>query len=80
MATIIEIQDSKFEHLSEYAEKVAKYGKKLMECLEEVDKGQYGDRYGNRGGGSYGMRGRYGSDRYGMRHEDWEEKDYPRYY
>lgn len=76
MATIIEIQDSKFEHLSEYADKVAKYGKKLVECLSEID----GDRYGNRGGGSYGMRGRYGSDRYGMRHEDWEEKEYPRYF
>ena len=35
MATIIEIQDSKFEHLSGYAEKVVKYGKKLMECLSE---------------------------------------------
>lgn len=78
MATIIEVQDSKIEHLTEYAEKVAKYGKKLVECLEEVGGGQYGDRYGMRGG--YGMRGRYGSDRYGMRHEDWEEKDYPRYY
>ena len=70
MATIIEVQDSKFEHLSEYAEKVAKYGKKLMECLEEVSGEQYGNRYGNRG--------RYGSDRYGMRRHDWE--DYPRYY
>ena len=78
MATIIEVQDSKIEHLTEYAEKVAKYGKKLVECLEEVGGSQYGDRYGNRGG--YGMRGRYGSDRYGMRHEDWEEKEYPRYY
>lgn len=76
MATIIEIQDSKFEHLSEYADKVAKYGKKLVECLSEIDGGQYEDRYGNR----YGMRGRYGSDRYGMRHEDWEEKEYPRYF
>ena len=74
MATIIEIQDSKFEHLSEYAEKVAKYGKKLMECLEEVGEGQYGDRYGNRGrGGSYGSR-------YGMRHPERFEEEYPRYY
>jgi hypothetical protein len=38
MATIIEVQDSKIEHLTEYAEKVAKYGKKMMECLEEVSK------------------------------------------
>jgi hypothetical protein len=70
MATIIEVQDSKIEHLTEYAEKVAKYGKKMMECLEEVSKEQYGDRYGNR------SKGRYGSDR--MRREDWE--DYPRYF
>ena len=69
MATIIEIQDTKFEHLSEYAEKVAKYGKKLMECLSEVEKSSYGDRYGNRSRG-----------RYGMRYEDYEDKEYPRYY
>lgn len=76
MATIIEVQDSKIAHLSECAEKVAKYGKKLVECLSELEEGQYGDRYGDR----YGMRGRYGSDRYDMRHKDWEEKEYPRYY
>lgn len=70
MATIIEVQDSKIEHLTEYAEKVAKYGKKMMECLEEVSKEQYNDRYGSR------SKGRYGSDR--MKHEDWE--DYQRYY
>ena len=36
MATIIEVQDQKIEHLSEYAEKVLKYGGKLMQCLEEI--------------------------------------------
>lgn len=51
---IIEIQESKFEHLSECAEKLVKYGKKMMECLEEVDSKdghfveRYGRRYGNR--------------------------------
>lgn len=76
MATIIEVQDSKVEHLSEYAEKVMKYGKKMMECLEDMsEKGSYSERYGNR----YGNR--YGSDRYGMRHPGkYEEEDYPRYY
>jgi hypothetical protein len=45
MATIIEVQDSKIEHLSEYADKVMKYGKKLMECLDEIDsKGGYSER------------------------------------
>lgn len=74
MATIIEVQDSKIEHLSEYVEKVMKYGKKLMECLDEIDsKGGYSERYGNRG--RYGMR--YGSDRKMNR---FEEEDYSRYY
>lgn len=76
MATIIEVQDSKIEHLSDYAEKVMKYGKKLMECVEEIGskEGSYSERYG--------MRSRYGSgDRYGMRHPGrYEEEDYPRYY
>ncbi len=74
MATIIEVQDSKIEHLSEYADKVMKYGKKLMECLDEIDsKGDYSERYGNRG--RYGMR--YGSDR---KMNKFEEEEYPRYY
>ena len=30
MATIIEVQDSKLDHISEYAEKVVKYGKHLL--------------------------------------------------
>lgn len=74
MATIIEVQDSKIEHLSEYADKVMKYGKKLMECLDEIgSKGDYSERYGNRG--RYGMR--YGSDHKMNR---FEEEEYPRYY
>ena len=44
MATIIENQE-KVEHLSEYAEKVMKYGKKMMECLEEIgEQGSYQER------------------------------------
>lgn len=74
MATIIEVQDSKIEHLSEYAEKVMKYGKKLMECLDEIDsKDGYSERQGNRG--RYGIR--YGGDRKMNR---FEEEDYQRYY
>ena len=30
MATIIEVQENKIDHLSEYAEKVVKYGKQLL--------------------------------------------------
>ena len=49
MATRIEVQDSKIDHLSEYAEKVVKYAKHLLECLEEVSEGsseRYAERYG----------------------------------
>lgn len=64
MATVIEIEDKKVEHLSEYAEKVMKYGKKLMQCLEEIEESKYGERRG---------RMRY-------RHEEEEDfEDYPRY-
>lgn len=33
MARIIEVQESKLEHLAEYAECMVKYGKKIMACL-----------------------------------------------
>ena len=73
MATIIEIQESKLDHISEYAEKVVKYGKQLLECLEGVGSGEhYSERYGSRR--QYGFR----------QHEDDMrkpyEKEYPRYY
>lgn len=78
MATIIEVQDSKMQHLSEYAEKVLKYGGKLMQCLEELEIGSkyneyYGDMY--RGGG---IKYRGGDAKHHER-ERWD--DYPnRYY
>lgn len=34
---IVEIKESKLENLAEYAEKVVRYGKKLMECLSELE-------------------------------------------
>lgn len=68
MATIVEIQNEKIEHLSDYAEKVMKYGKKLMECIEEIDSR-----------GSYSERSRYGN-RYGSRMSRYEDEEYPRYY
>ena len=37
MATIIEIHENKLQNLSEYAEKVLKYGGKLMQCLEDLE-------------------------------------------
>lgn len=74
MATIIEIQETKLDQLSECAEKVVKYGKHLLECLEEVGSEHYAERYGK------------GKKPYGFRRHDWEddpyrpyEKEYPRY-
>ncbi len=71
MATIIEVQESKFEHLSECAEQLVKHSKKLMRCLSELES-KSGDRYMER----YGKR-----KRGGMRDsDDYDEEDYPRYY
>lgn len=76
MATIIEIQDSKLEHISEYAEKVVKYGKHLLECLEEVSGEHYAERYGSRR--PYGFRHHEPTREDDMRRP--YEKEYPRYY
>ncbi len=74
---IIEITESKVEKMSDYAEKMLKYGGKLMQCIEELSEGEsmgrreryYDDddeRYdemGDRGG--YGeRRGVRGTGRY----------------
>ena len=68
MATIIEIQDSKLQSLPEYAEKVLRYGGKLMQCLEEVE-GK--SKYHEYRGVSY----RHGDK------ERWDEEQYRgRYY
>lgn len=67
MATIIEIQNSKLESLSEYAEKIVKHGKKLMECLSELES-RSGEHYAEH----YGKRRRRG-------YED-DDEEYQRYY
>lgn len=71
MATIIEVQEGKIDHISEYAEKVVKYGKQLLECIEDLSGEKYAERYG---------KGR----RSGYRHDpEWDrqyDKEYPRYY
>ena len=70
MATIIEVQENKIDHLSEYAEKIVKYGKELLSCIEGMQNEKYDERYG---------KGR----RSGYRHDpEWEERkpEYPRYY
>lgn len=67
MATIIEVQDQKIENLSEYAEKILKYGGKLMQCLEEMSsKSHYMER------SSYNEPPR--------KRKKYDDEDYLRYY
>ena len=82
MATIIEIQEGKLQNLSDYAEKVLKYGGKLMQCLEDLDenKSKYNEYRGTdyeRGGMDYRGGMRYRSGQKG--HWD-DEPHYNRYY
>ena len=77
----IVITESKKEKMSEYAEKMLRYGGKLMQCIDSLDEGGYGNRdddddemdddddFGQRGGYS-GGRSSYGmrdGGPYGMR-------------
>lgn len=76
MATIIEVQNQKIESLSEYAEKVLKYGGKLMQCLEELSsESKYRERYGRRHSDKY--KDEYSKERYDKHREDDE---FLRYY
>lgn len=61
---VIRIEESKLDKMSDYAEKMLKYGGKIMQCLEELSDGEMGERdddddeeedFGMRGG--MGMRG-----------------------
>jgi len=69
MATIIEIQEDKIQHLSEYAEKMLKYGGKLMHCIEELENKSKYNEYSGRD------RKRYDKDRW-----DDDDRQYNRYY
>lgn len=40
MTTIVEIENSKLEDLSEYVEKMLKYGGKVMACIEHLKEEQ----------------------------------------
>ena len=48
MATIIEVQDTKLDNLSEYVEKMISYGGKVMRCIEEMQSKDYNEKYGRR--------------------------------
>lgn len=41
---IIRIEEHKVDKMSDYAEKMLKYGGKLMSCIEELSEGGYGER------------------------------------
>lgn len=41
---IIKITEDKKEKMSDYAEKMLRYGGKLMQCIEEMDEGHMGER------------------------------------
>lgn len=73
---MIEISESKVEKMSDYAEKMLRYGGKLMQCIDDLSGGESmgrrerydddDDRYdemGERGG--YGERGGMGERRGG---------------
>lgn len=77
---MIQIEESKLDKVSEYAEKMLKYGGKMMSCLEEMSeeagmghRGGYDSRYDG-----MGMRGRYNTrGGYGMREsEEWDDEEY----
>ena len=68
MSYMIEIEHEKQAEMAECAEKILKYGGKLMQCIEELgeDSGSMGQRMGYRRGvrgtGRYGMRGGFRND------------------
>ena len=82
---VIEITEDKFDGLYENAEKMLKYGGKLMNCLEEVRNDRYGERnrmpdYRDRGERRGGMRER--EEHEDMRHREERgrgERDYRGY-
>lgn len=73
MATIIEMKEGNLEHLSEYAEKILRYGGKLMQCLEDLEGKSKYDEY-------RGVDYKYG-DYMPKGRERWDEDKYRgRYY
>lgn len=71
---VIRIEESKVDKMSDYAEKMLKYGGKIMQCLEELSDGEMGERdddddededFGMRGGSMGSRGGRMGERRRG---------------
>lgn len=67
------VTESKKEKMSEYAEKMLKYGGKLMQCIESLGEGSMGQRddddWEEDDDENFGQRGVYsgGRSNYGMR-------------
>ena len=77
----IQIEESKLDKMSEYAEKMLKYGGKLMSCIEEMsEESSMGERgrmnYRDEGRQSYGRYGNRGG--YGNREDD-DDEEYEHY-
>lgn len=77
----IQIEESKLDKMSEYAEKMLKYGGKLMSCIEEMsEESGMGERgrmnYRDEGRQSYGRYGNRGG--YGNREDD-DDEEYEHY-
>ena len=68
MATIIEVQDTKLDNLTEYVEKMLTYGGKLMHCLEDMKGNSYEEKYGRP------------KEMYRYPREEYRDTDYNRYY
>lgn len=67
MATIVEIENSKLEMLSEYIEKMLRYGGKAMSCIERMKEEEEEEEHEYRKSKKRSMR-------------DKEEEEYSRYF
>lgn len=86
---MIEISESKVGKMADYAEKMLRYGGKLMQCIDELEGNEFGERGGSRGGSygnryneadggmgmRYGERGSYGNRGGSMNYRDEDEWD-----
>lgn len=64
---IIEITENKMSDLYEYAEKMLKYGGKMMSCLEDLKE--------NKSMGHHGYGNRYDMNEHGYGERDWEDDE-----
>lgn len=70
MNYIVEITEDKFSELTENAEKMLRYGGKVMSCLDSIKRERYGER---------SPMPDYRSSDYRNQHHESERDDYPDY-